>query len=122
MRIEAISEKPVPFFMFEPDNVIYVEQHGEQVVIRAARNNYSERRKCFFIRHLAAEGHIASRYERLSEPKAPCPPGMLWVIDVSLMRLGLEAMRRTNRFIHRLLFGSGCLWALEIAFVLAFRT
>src|SRR5215469_3938174 len=64
-----------------PDNLILVENYFNEVIIRATRDNFSDRRKLFFIRHLAAEGFIPARYQRIGSLAEPLEERVTWVID-----------------------------------------
>ncbi len=99
-----------------PANLVVVESLGRTVLIRAAHNNFSERRKAFLIRQLAAEGYIPDCYEMFTE-EAPVA-GLTWVIDRSLVAMGPAATKRTRRFMHRLIAVSCVALLLEV--VLAF--
>ncbi len=102
-----------------PTNLVVIENQRKTVLVRAAHNNFSERRKAFLIRQLAAEGYIPDRYEYFTEEEPIA--GVTWVIDRSLMFIGPEATRRTRRFMHRLI-GTGCLaLVLEMAAILLFK-
>ncbi|MGH7970507.1 MAG: hypothetical protein ACREIC_17415 [Limisphaerales bacterium] len=101
-----------------PSNLVVVENQGETVLIRAAQNNFSQRRKAFLIRQLAAEGYIADRYQGFSE-QAPIS-GLTWVIDKSLLVLRPAATRRTRRVVVRLIAG-GCV-ALVLELIVLFLT
>ena len=50
-------------FAISSSNQILVENHAEEVIIRAARDTLSSREKLFIIRHLAMEGFIPERYQ-----------------------------------------------------------
>ncbi len=63
MRVQQETPTQFEFYLPELDNMVLVESGPEGVVIRAARNNFSERRKSFFIPQLAAEGYIPDIYE-----------------------------------------------------------
>ena len=68
------------FRIFRPRNFLVVENWADQVVVRAARDNFSERRKRLFVRHLAAEGFIPDRYELLALGGGAVMPGIEWII------------------------------------------
>jgi hypothetical protein len=106
---------PIEFTTHNPENVIVIEHHGERVIFRAAHDNFSERRKAFLIRQLAAEGYIPDRYERLTEEEGD--HGLIWVVDRSLIRMGPEATRRVSRFMQRLIMGGCLLWCVELLLV-----
>lgn len=111
--MQTIPSEPIQFSTNNPANVIAVENHGESVTIRAAWSNFSERRKAFLIRELAAEGYISDRYERFTEEDPVA--GVTWITDRSLIIIGPEATSRTRRFMQRLIAGSCLLLLLEVA-------
>ena len=116
MRARSIHYALFEVSTRNPRNLVAVETQGETVLIRAAQNNFSERRKAFLIRQLAAEGYIPDRYETFTE-EVPVV-GLTWVIDRSLMIIGPEAINRTRRFMQRLIAG-GCV-ALVVEVMLTF--
>ena len=99
-----------------PGNLIVIEHSGEKVLVRAAQANFSERRKAFLIRQLAAEGYLPDRFERFTEEEPVA--GVTWVIDHSLLVLGPAAIGRTRRFMQRLIAGSCLALLLEVALAL----
>jgi len=62
------------------DNHILIENNADEVVISATRDNFSENRKIFFIRHLSAEGYIPDRYKWFSEPAESGFFGVKWMV------------------------------------------
>ena len=114
--LRAGSRAPIEFSTHNPENIIVIEHHGGRVLFRAAHDNFSERRKAFLIRQLAAEGYIPDQYERLTEHE--WAPDLLWVVDHSLIRMGPDATRRVSRFMQRLIMGGCLLWCLEVLLVL----
>jgi hypothetical protein len=119
--MQTQSTLPSTFEMptLNPANLISVENTKDLVVIRAAYNNFTPRRKAFLIRQLAAEGYIPDRFELVTEGEEH--QGLLWVIDRSLLVIGAEAKRRSSRFMGRLLLGSCLLWLMEMALLWANR-
>ncbi len=85
------------------------------MLVRAAQGNFSERRKAFLIRQLAAEGYIPDQFETFTE-EAPVG-GLTWTIDRSLLVIGPAATRRTRRFMQRLIAGGCLVLVLEIVLV-----
>ena len=97
-----------------PDNLILVENYFNEVIIRAARDNFSERRKLLFIRHLAAEGYIPARYQRLGAFGETVQDGLTWVIDRTWLGRS-ETMRwEAKRFMYGLLISGALLWLVLI--------
>jgi len=93
-----------------------IEKNRGQVLMRAAQDNFSMRRKAFLIRQLAAEGYIPDDYQWCTE--FAWPEGLTWVVDRSLLQLGGEARRRTHRAMHRLILAGCALWVAELALLL----
>src|SRR5258708_19436005 len=58
MRTLTNPSRQHEFYFPGFDNLVLVENRPDGVVIRATRDNFSEARKSFFIRELAAEGFI----------------------------------------------------------------
>ncbi len=114
--ISVGGETALGFSTHNPENFIIIENRRKGVVIRAAQNNFSPRRKAFLIRQLAAEGYIPDRYEQVTEEA--WDRTLVWVVDRSLLMLGREAARRTRRAMQRLIVGGCALWLLEIALLL----
>lgn len=100
------------FSTFNPENLILVENEPGRVLIRAAYDNFSPRRKSFLVRQLAAEGYIPDEYELFTE--VAWNQGVVWVVDRSLITLGPEVRRRSGRFMRRLLIGSCLLLVVEM--------
>jgi len=103
---------PIEISTHNPPNLIIVERRRATVLMRAAQNNFSPRRKAFLIRQLAAEGYIPGQFESFTE-YAPVE-GLTWVIDRSLLFVGAEATRRTGRIMRRVIAGGCLLWLLEL--------
>jgi hypothetical protein len=79
--MQTQSAAPESFRLYIPDldNHVLIENSAEGVVIRATRDNMSERRKATFIRHLAAQGYIPERYRWFSEPAEDGCVGVRWM-------------------------------------------
>jgi hypothetical protein len=118
MRVQQETPRQFEFFVPDLDNLVLVENGPEGVVIRAARDNFSERRKSFFIHQLAAEGYIPDVYQWFSDP-TDNPHGLRWVIDCSWLRIPDVVIRRARGFMIRLLVGSVLLFliAMRLVFV-----
>jgi hypothetical protein len=76
---------PERFTVYIPDldNCVLIENNPDGVVIRATRDNFSDTRKTFFIRHLATEGYIPDQYQWFSEPSEDGAGGLRWIASVS---------------------------------------
>ena len=110
MRTLTNSSRQHEFYFPGLDNLILVENRTDGVVIRATRNNFSEARKSFFIRELAAEGFIPDSYGWFSSSAADTFLGVRWIIDRSWVGLHPKMARRTNRYMRYLLLGVGLFW------------
>jgi hypothetical protein len=103
MRIEgrAVPPRRTEFHLQNPENHIVVENRGERVFIRATEGNFSTRRKLFFIRHIAAEGYIPVRFERIAFEDPEDFRDLIWLVNRPTRR-----HRHTcSRFSDRLMFG-----------------
>jgi hypothetical protein len=112
---------PIEFSTHNPENLIIIENSGKVVIIRAAYDNFSPRRKAFLIRQLAAEGYIPDQFESYSEDEFCRLPGLIWTIDRSLLILSAEAIRHSTQFMQRLIMGSCLLWLLEMIVLFGLR-
>ena len=99
----------------QPENLIIVENHANKVVIRAARDNYSERRKTCFMRYLATEGYIPDYYQWLGDRERPLC-GLDWVADGSLLKDQSSETSQPLRQVLRVLFCAGLLWLALMSF------
>jgi hypothetical protein len=109
MRVQGIPEKS-ELFLQRPENLIQVENADGNVIIRATRDNFSERRKAFFIRYLAAEGYIPEDFEE--HP-------IIWAVDLGRGEHRNPLVQRTNRFMIRLFISASLLWLalMSLAFL-----
>src|SRR5258708_984500 len=110
MRSLADSPRQHEFYFPRFDNLILVENRPEGVIIRATRDNFSEQRKLFFIRELAAEGFIPDSYSWFSSSAVDTFLSVRWVIDRSWVGLHPKMTRRTNRCMRRVLLGVSLFW------------
>lgn len=81
------------FYTRGPDNLLLVEIDDGAVTVRAARDNFSERRKMFFIRELAAEGFIPDKFLYFTNAEEPFLLGLSWIIDLSWLSIPQEILR-----------------------------
>jgi len=98
------------FYFPDVDTLVQVEETDGAVVIRSTRNSFSERRKFYFIRELAAEGFISESYRWFSSADSPLLPGIRWLVDISWVELPKAALAQTRRLVVRLLAGGFLLW------------
>lgn len=107
MRAQKVAPKRFEFYFPDLDNLILVENLEDGgVIIRATRDVFSQQRKAFFIRQLAAEGFIPDSYQWWSGSAT----GVTWVIDITWLKLPRVWLRRSKKFMVRLLVFSGVLW------------
>ena len=115
MRAQALFPRQAEFRTFRPRNVIVVENCADLVLIRAERDNFSERRKRLFVRHLAAEGFIPDRFERLSARWANGLHGIEWVVEPFVPPIESPGRRTALRGIGWSLLWSSVIWLLLMA-------
>ncbi|HUK83203.1 MAG TPA: hypothetical protein VLZ12_11300 [Verrucomicrobiae bacterium] len=103
MKTHTQFNRRFEFQFPDVDTRILVEDLEDEVVIRASRDTFSERRKQNFIRELAAEGFIADCFQWSCR-------GVRWLVDASSAMPGKAVTARTNRFMIRLFVCSVLLW------------
>jgi len=81
MRTQIAVPERFELYIPDLDNHLLIENSEGGIVIRTTRDNLSEKRKTFFIRHLAAEGFIPDRYEWFPDPAEDGFFGVKWVAD-----------------------------------------
>jgi hypothetical protein len=113
MPTSSPDSRRFEFYFSDLDTLVQVEESDGAVVVRATRDNVSERRKHRFIHELAAEGFIpdSCRWFSLSSSESFC--GVRWVVDTSWVKLSEVVTIRVRRFVLRL-FLSATLLLLAI--------
>jgi hypothetical protein len=93
------------------DTLVLVEENDELVLVRATRNTFSERRKIFFIRELAAEGFVSDEYRYVETISPTNYLPVRWLIDYSWLKPAAKALAaRTRRIMVGMLGGATLLW------------
>jgi hypothetical protein len=108
----AFTSPKYEFYHNEPYNLILVEQNENGVIIRAAWDNFSDRRKAFFIKEIAAEGFIPDRYQWFSNFEENGYTGIRWVIDRSWLKVHPGPVQKARKFMFWMLLAGGFLWLL----------
>ncbi len=108
----ALKHPKYEFYHDQPYNLLLVEQNDDGVVIRAAWDNFSERRKTFFIKQIAAEGFIPDRYQWFSNFDENGYTGIRWVIDRTWLKVHPAAVEKARRFMVGTLLGASFLWLI----------
>ncbi|HTT55980.1 MAG TPA: hypothetical protein VLW52_01835 [Opitutaceae bacterium] len=115
-----VLESQVFHFSFPAqDTLVQVEEIGEQVVIRASRDTFTESRRQGFIRELAAEGFISDRHQWPGVGTADGGRGVRWLVDPTCFLPGPAPAALTRRFMLRLLGGASLLWLVMIGLLFA---
>jgi hypothetical protein len=122
MKTQKDHSTQYEFYVRDLDNLILVEISSDGVIIRAARDNFSERRRRNFIRHLAAEGFIPDECQWFDTSGLMGGRGVRWIIDHSWIRVPEEAKREAGRFMRRLLIGTVAFWLILMAAVMVLGT
>ena len=98
MATKLLPPSQTAFHRRFPENYLLVENHDDdRVVIRAALDNYTERRKAFFIHELAAEGFIPDEYQFMTNTDDDNFFGVRWVIDGSWLVVPPEVIATSHR-------------------------
>ena len=109
MKTQTRSNPSHEFSFPDLDTLVLVENFGEDVLIRATRNTFSEQRKIYFIRELAAEGFIPDGFQRLPDLD-PQSSKVRWLVDFSWLKLHQAIAARANKFMIRLLASAALVW------------
>jgi hypothetical protein len=126
MKARKKKIQPAHSFVFNqefPQNVLRLQHDEVGVIITATRDNFSDRDKAFFVRHLAAEGFLDDEAGSSSE-SIRFEANLRWEIECSpsANSAGLPGQqRRTNRFVTQLLIGGLLLWLLELSILFLAR-
>jgi hypothetical protein len=98
MATKLNQPRRTEFYHRSPENYLLVENQDDgRVVILAALDNYSERRKALFIRELAAEGFIPDEYQFLTNTGGDGFFGVRWTIDGSWLVVPPEVIAISHR-------------------------
>jgi hypothetical protein len=117
MRVQYVPQT-AEFPLRDPKNLILVQNSADGVIIRAARDNLSERDKACFIRYLAAEGFISDEFESFGK-SGPCPTtSITWLMEQNWARSQGTQLERVERFMIQLLISASALWLALFAFAL----
>jgi len=105
----------------KPENRFLIQNISGNVIIRAARDNFSSCRKVSFIRYLAAEGYIPDRFESLRSIRSEAGDALRWIIAPQLLEPAISPEKQTNAFMWRLIAEAILLWVglLVFAFIRA---
>ena len=109
MRVQFVPQK-TELSLNNPDNLILIENQDDRVLIRAARDNFSERGKVFFIRYLAAEGYISDEFQEFPNSASHGSASISWAVDRSWVKLDPSRLERTNRFMVWLIVFVSVMW------------
>ena len=83
MRTHIATPERFQLYIPDLDNHVLIENSAGDVIISATRDNFSENRKMFFIRHLSAEGYIPDHYQWFTEPAKGGFSGVKWIAPAS---------------------------------------
>jgi len=107
------------FYFTDLDTLVLVESSPDEVIIRATRNTFNERRKTSFIHELAAEGFIPDSYAWVSAGEPHFSRGICWLVDLSWLKNQLPDPAASRRFVLRLLGGAVLLWIVLLGGLLS---
>ena len=103
MQAQKENPRKFEFYLRELDNHLLVESSAGGVLIRASRDNCSERRKAFFLREISAEGYIPDGYQ--ADAALQTAPSVEWVIDESWKRRSAPGRSGTRFMVRALVYG-----------------
>jgi len=115
MRVQFVPQK-AELSLRNPENLILVENSEDSVVIRAARDNFSERKKVCFIRYLAAEGFISDEFQGFGKSGSRRTTSISWVVDQERAQRQCTHLERVDRFMIQLFLWASALWLALMAF------
>ena len=115
MRVQFVPEK-AELPLLNPKNLIVVENSEDSVVIRAARDNFSERKKVCFIRYLAAEGFISDEFQGFGKSGSRRTTSISWVVDRDPLKCEPAQLKRADRFMIQLFVSASVLWLALMTF------
>src|SRR5689334_24246105 len=101
MREPKASNKQFEFYFPDLDTHVRVEEAGDEVVVSATRNAFSELRKVFFVRELAAEGFIPDEYQSFSGFGTLAWLKVRWLVDTSWVKATGVHAAIAERFMMR---------------------
>jgi hypothetical protein len=117
MKLETSVPKRTEFYTRCPENFLLVENEKSGVSIRAVYDNFSSRRKIFFIKELACEGFIPDEYQWFSDPDDGGCFGLRWLIDHSWLQAGGSVAHRAEDLCLKILLGGGICWVALMGFI-----
>jgi len=115
MRVQFVPQK-AELSLRNPENLILVENSEDSVVIRAARDNFSERKKVCFIRYLAAEGFISDEFQGFGKSGSRRTTSISWVVDQDPLKCEPAQLQRADRFMIQLFISASALWLALMVF------
>jgi len=115
MRAGVIFPEQRKLSSANPENLLVIENRPDNVIIRAARNNFSPQQKAYFIRYLAAEGYIPDHFQWFTDPEMEFHRGIDWIVDRSAA-VDEGPPRRALRQIVRCIFYAALAWLALMSF------
>jgi hypothetical protein len=112
MKTHATEPPHFESYFARLDTLVLVEARDDAVVIRATRVTFSERRKEYFIRELAAEGFIPDACRWFSPAGGAAAARVRGLVDFSWLKPDEALTAQTRRFVIRLLLSATLLWLL----------
>jgi hypothetical protein len=117
MQTRAVFPVQVELSTAHPRSLVSIENHKDNVIIRAGRDDFSSREKAFLVRYLADEGFIPERYHWLTDPDSEWSPRLTWIADRSKSPVGASR----GKALRQVLLVIGCASLIWLALmILAF--
>ena len=118
MKVQSVWPKQRKFDFLTAECPLQVENRPDKVIVRAARNNLSDRHKAFFLRHLAAEGFIPDAYQRFSELRADASLPVQWLISREWLQAHVTLREKAPRQVLRAILVGCMVWLAVMLSVL----
>jgi len=99
MHTRAAFPEKVELSSAHPRSLVSIENHEDNVVIRAGRADFSSREKAFLVRYLAAEGFIPERYHGLTDHDSDWSSHLMWVVDRSKSPVGASRSKAVRQIL-----------------------
>jgi hypothetical protein len=116
MRADVVFPERTQFSLSHPQNFLLIENQGDKVIIRAARDNLSPGAKVCFVRYLAAEGYIPGKYQWLVDNGAQFNSGLSWLFDDSWIAVPSGSAHRPLRQVIHVIFYASLIWLALMSF------
>ena len=114
MHTRTAFPEQVELSTAHPRSLVSIQNHEDNVIIRAGRNDFSPREKAFLIRYLAAEEFIPARYHWFTDPDSGRSSRLTWIVDRRKSRTGTSG----SKALRQILVTIGCTALIWLALMM----